>query len=316
MESLTQMTEASRSLAISQSIKPGGSMNLRWIPHIGTSALHAAEASWRGDTIVDAQLAEAVREPAAELARRITTYGLPELRMWRNLGALIPTFDTRRQAVKIAGLRAKGSALSEIAVAAIAGAITDVEKAVTTAFPGLHEELELRGRVLREQWEARGPGMLARVQQLLPDDVLLQGSDVLLVQPALGGDGKANLVNNTVRIEAMLANPHPKLPEVVRLAWLLSQLNLDVPKFSENIHPDRLPHITALAMLPVALEAAHYVELVTFDRELLPLAIDAWRLRVPADANPAELIANWWVTYQEAKPTLAVALQALDEMFG
>jgi hypothetical protein len=154
------------------------------------------------------------------------------------------------------------------------------------------------------------------MQELLPPEVILAGSDVLLVQPALGGDGKPHLVNNTVRIEAMLANPHGKLPETVRLAWLLSQLNLDVPKYSENIHPDRLPHITALAMLPVVLEAAHYVELVTFDRELLPLAIEAWRLRVPEEIDAPELIANWWMTYQEAKPPLAVALQALDQMFG
>jgi hypothetical protein len=291
-------------------------MNLRWIPHVATSALHAAEASWRGETFVDPRLADVVREPAAELAQQIALYNLPELRMWRNLAAFVPTFDTRRQAVKIAGLRSLGTPLSEIAVAAIAGAVSDLEKAVNDAFPDLAAELELRGRVLREQWEARGPGMLARMQQMLPDDVILQGSDVLLVQPALGGDGKPHLVNNTVRIEAVLANPHPKLPEAVRLAWLLSQLNLDVPKFSEDIHPDRLPHITAFAMLPVVLEAAHYVELVTFDRELLPLAIEAWRLRVPADVDGPELIANWWITYQEARPTLAVALKALDEMFG
>ena len=291
-------------------------MNLRWIPHPATSALHAAEASWRGETFVDPQLQAAVRDPAAALAHQIALYNLPELRMWRNLAAFVPTFDTRRQAVKIAGLRSQGSPLSEIAVAAIAGAVTDLEKAVNDSFPDLTSELELRGRVLREQWEARGPGMLARMQQMLPDEVILQGSDVLLVQPALGGDGKPHLVNNTVRMEAVLANPHPKLPEAVRLAWLLSQLNLDVPKFSEDIHPDRLPHITAFAMLPVVLEAAHYVELVTFDRELLPLAIEAWRLRVPADVDGPELVANWWMTYQEARPTLAVALKALDEMFG
>jgi hypothetical protein len=291
-------------------------MNLRWIPHLGTSALHAAEASWRGETFVDPQLQEAVREPAVALAQQITSHGLPELRMWRNLAALAPTFDNRRHAVKIAGLRSLGSPLHEVAVAAIAGAIVDLERAVNDAFPGLAQELELRGKVLREQWEARGPGMLRRLQELLPAEVILAASDVLLVQPALGGDGKPHLVNNTVRIEAVLANPHPKLPEAVRLAWLLSQLNLDVPKYSEGIHPDRLPHITAFAMLPVVLEAAHYVELVTFDRELLPLAIDAWRLRVPADVDGPELVANWWMTYQEAKPTLAVALKALDEMFG
>ena len=160
-------------------------MNLRWIPHIATSALHAAEASWRGETIVDPQLGG--RRPRAGgscLAREITTHGLPELRMWRNLAALVPTFDTRRQAVKIAGLRAMGHALSEIAVAAIAGAIADLEARRNDAFPDLAEELELRGRVLREQWEARGPGMLNRTAA---DSAA--GSDPAGIRRAAGATG-------------------------------------------------------------------------------------------------------------------------------
>src|SRR4051794_39104947 len=100
-------------------------MKLRWIAHTGTSALHIAEAVWRGETLVDPQLAEAVRGPTAELARQISAHGLPELPMWRNLAALIPTFDNRRHAVKIAGLRAQVHPLDEAAVVAITGAIID-----------------------------------------------------------------------------------------------------------------------------------------------------------------------------------------------
>lgn len=291
-------------------------MKLRWITHLATSALHAGEASWRGKTLVDEKLAEAVREPALSLAREISSHGVPELRMWRNLAALVPTFDNRRHAVKIAGLRSTGRPLDEPSVVAISGAIIELERAVNAAFPDLAGELELRSRVLQEQWEARGPGMLNRMKQLLPDYALVPGADVLLVQPALGGGGAPHLVNNTARIEAVLVNPFPQLPETVRLAWLLSQLNLDLPIHSEGIHSDRLPHITAFAMLPVVLEAAHYVELVTFDRELLPMALESWGLRVPADVDAADLVANWWVTYQDARPSLGVALKALDEMFG
>ena len=41
------------------------------------------------------------------------------------LAALVPTFDNRRHAVKIAGLRAVGRALTEETVAAVTGAITE-----------------------------------------------------------------------------------------------------------------------------------------------------------------------------------------------
>lgn len=291
-------------------------MNLRWIPHVTTSAIHAAEALWRGQTIVDEKLAEVIDAPARLLAQEIAARGVPEARFWRNLAGLAPTFDNARQAVKIAAYRAGGARLDEPSIMAIAGPLLDMERAVDAAFPNLTEELALRGRVFREMWESRGPGMLSWMEKQFEQKILVPGADVLLVQPALGGDGKPNLVNNSVVIEAVLANPHQRLPEIVRLAWLLSQLNLDLPAYSENIHPDRLPHIAGFAMLPVTLQAAQEVELIQFDRETFDLALSAWRLKVPADVDAPDLLSNWWLTYQESKPTLAIALQALDEMFG
>ena len=53
---------------------------------------------------------------------------------------------------------------------------------------------------------------------------MLPQCDVLLIHPALGGAGEAHLAYNSVRIEAVLANPNADLPEVVRLAWLIAQV--------------------------------------------------------------------------------------------
>ena len=54
---------------------------------------------------------------------------------------------------------------------------------------------------------------------------------MILVQPVLGGAGAAHWLYNSVHIEAVLANPVAELPEVVRLGWLLAQLNFDLPMF-------------------------------------------------------------------------------------
>ena len=94
------------------------------------------------------------------------------------------------------------------------------------------------------------------------------------------------------RIEAVLANPHAELPEVVRLAWLLSQLHLDLPIHGERIERRRLPHVARLATLPGILEAAHYVELVQEPAALLPFALSAWRIVPAEDASAvAEVVA-------------------------
>src|SRR5439155_20152019 len=102
-----------------------------------------------------------------------------------------------------------------------------------------------------------------------------------LVNPALGGGGEAHLAYNSLRIEAVLANPNAELPEVVRLAWLIAQLQLDLPKYSDTIHADRLPQIARYAMLPPTLLAAEAVELMRFTPELIGQAISVWRLPGP-----------------------------------
>ena len=292
-------------------------LQIRWIPHVGTSALHAAEALLRETELVDPQLTAAVRGPGWELAQEIAGRGLQEMRYWKQLLCMAHQFDNKRQLAQISLFRAFGtSKASEDLLAALAGRMTDLQIAYNNAFPNMAEELLLRSRPLREQWEARGPGLLNVAVNMLDEKVLVPGVDVLLVQPALGGYGMAQLYNNTVRMEAMLANPHAHLPEVVRMAWMVLQLNLDLPMYSEKIHADRVPHIAALAMLPVALHAAEQVELVRFDRELLAFALQAWRLDLPAKLDIPEILTTWWEVFKTTHTPLPIALQALNEMLS
>jgi hypothetical protein len=158
--------------------------------------------------------------------------------------------------------------------------------------------------------------MLNEIGRLTDESLIATNLDVLLVHPALGGGGDAHLAYNSVRIEAVLANPVAELPEAVRLAWLVSQLQLDLPVHSEEIHADRLPHIARYAMLPAALIAAESVELVRFAPDALAQAVSAWHLAVPPGVDAAALISEWWQTYQETRPPWNVALAALDQLFG
>jgi hypothetical protein len=192
----------------------------------------------------------------------------------------------------------------------------EVDSAQRVALPNLAHELPLRERPLREQWEARAPGLLFQLVQLTEEDVLLERCDVLLVHPALGGGGEAHLAGNSVRFEAVLANPVAELPEIVRLAWLIAQLKLDLPAYSEAINTDRLPHLAKYAMLPAVLAAAEAVELARFTPQTMRQAIIAWRLPEPLGVDSAALAGEWWQTYQESRPPFRIALAALDQMFG
>jgi hypothetical protein len=292
-------------------------LELSWQPHAVVSGLHAAEAISRHEAIVDARLAAAAEQPARELAAEIRAAGLPSPRFWAHLIPLAAKTSDRRQLVETAVKKSIGRGPRlEAVVGKLIISLTALELAVRTALPNMAEELALRERPLREQWEARGSGMLTQIGQLTDPSLIVPACDVVLVHPALGGYGEAHLSYNSVRIEAVLANPIAELPETVRLAWLISQLQLDLPAYSETIHADRLPHIARYAMLPPALIAAESVELVRFAPNELGRAIAAWRLPVPSGVDAAALVSQWWHTYQETQPPWAVALAALDQLFG
>jgi hypothetical protein len=287
---------------------------LRWLVSQSASSLHAAAAIVRGQTLVDAEVAAALAEPAAELQREMQIFELPESRFWRMLCSLATTFDNNRQLAKMAAYRTLGHASPAQLSERIGGRISDLEAALRRLRPDLLSELQLRAKPLREQWEARGPGMLRQLIQSTEERLMVDHADVVLVVPVLGGGGEAQLQNNSVRIEAVLANPHPQLPETVRLAWMLAQLHLDLPMFAEELPAERVAWLAALAMIPPTLAAAQHVELAEFNDQMVQFAIDAWQVPTSLGVETVDVLMRWWEAYVESRPPFEVAFKALDEM--
>jgi hypothetical protein len=209
-------------------------LKLHWRPHVTTSCLHAADALLHGGTIVEPRLAEAIAAPSQELARNVASEIMNGPRFWRFLFGLSASAGSSRELALQALTKTVGRQRAELLLPRMSGALVGLEAAVRRAFPDLISELELRMRPIREQWEARGPGILHGICLRTEASLIAEQAEVLIVQPARGGGGQAHLSANSVRIEAVLANPHPELPEVVRLAWLLAQLQLDPPPYSDN----------------------------------------------------------------------------------
>jgi hypothetical protein len=292
-------------------------VNLTWKAPLTTSCLHAAEGWCRGLAVVDPQLAEAIAIPAAELKAVIESLGAPPGRIWRQLFALSGNSDIARHLAETTLVKTVGRGQHfDAQLIELAAALSLLQTAVRTAIPNLTDELALRERPLREQWEARGPGLIWNIANLTEAGLVPEQADVLLVRPAFGGAGAAHLQANSLRVEAVLANPHAELPEVVRLAWLVAQLDLDLPRHSEEIQADRLPHVARLAMIPPVLKAAEAVELVRYSPELIGRAIAAWHLAVPPGLDAVSVVSDWWETYQLDKTPFQVALAALDAMVG
>lgn len=287
--------------------------NLRWIASVSATALHAADCVSRGLELVDPRLRAAVEEPARAIQAELASRQLPVERIWRQLLTHCHHVENNRELAALA-LRKSLGAVPHLAETAerLGMLIGALEGSVMRAIPGIVDELAHRSRPIRELWEARGPGLLRQIGLRTDETLVVDSAELVLVLPALGGGGVAQLANNSVRWEAVLTNPVPSLPEVVRLAWLIAQLHCDLPKYGERIPADHLPEVAQLALIPPTLEGAEELELVAPDPALWSTAWRAWR--VGDDPSQPETVRVWWETYRETRPNWGTALTALEQM--
>jgi hypothetical protein len=289
-------------------------ISLRWIASPMASALYACDALRRHIPFVDTRLAEALREPAGKLVRAISTSELPVERVWANLVPVVATHehDTPRQQVETAVFKVIPRHLLHANLDQLADRLAAFERSFMAALPNVVEELELRARPLREQWDARGPGLLNGVGEITEGELVPAQGTVNLVHPVLGGGGIVYPNFNTVLLEAVLTNPVPALPEVVRLGWLVSQLNLEMPRYQGEMPRERVFELGSWAMLPATLAAAQDLDLAKLDEPTMRQAIKAWRIAAPRSSAFVHDLMSWWKTYQVDRPPWNVAIMTLD----
>jgi hypothetical protein len=123
-------------------------------------------------------------------------------------------------------------------------------------------------------------------------------------------------------VEALLVNPEPRVPEIVRLAWGFSRLSSDVAGDSATSYPESDAHlrrqalVDAFGLLPAALDTAEQVEVCQAGPKAVELAMRAWHL--PDIVKPDELW-NWWQSHCETSQgesglTWAASLAKLDSL--
>lgn len=290
-------------------------ISLRFRTSPSAACMRAVWCLRQGIPLTDAQLAEAIRRPAEELFATISIAGWPVDALLLELLNLAADVDNNRQLAEQAARRTVGpQAASSSHLTRVGGAIADLESCVANIQSTPNEELDVRRRPLQEQIEARVPGMLRQIGQLADPLLLPANAECVLVAPASGGGGTAHPRTNRIVQEAVLVNPLPELPEAVRAAWLIAQLNLDLPKFTESLPTGGLQSIGPLAMIPVTLAAGEAVELTTLDRTMLATALRSWHVPVADASVTAEVLKTWWTTYCESSAPWPVAMAALAQM--
>ena len=290
---------------------------LEWITSLPVTCLHAAEAIGCGRTLVGGPLAEAVTPPARSLVDEIRAAQLPWQRFWQHLLPLAVKADNTRQLVQWSLRKTLGEGPRKDALLSpLAGWVSELFAAARRAAPDLEDQLHDRSGFLREQWRGVVVGLPAMVAQMLDPQILVGSAAVVVVDAVQGGGGAAHLWYNSLRIEAVSQEPKSELSEAVRLAWLLTQLNLDLPVFCEGLPAADLPWLAAAAMLPPTLTAAAQCGLLDDPIACIPRAIAQWGIPEPPGADLAGTLTVWWQTFQASKPAWGVSLRALERLLA
>lgn len=293
---------------------------IRWKTSLSATALYAALCRARGHTAADQALDATVAAPADALAAEIAGANWPMVPLLEQLTALSPEFDNNRELVKRGAAKIHLPPRDEALLVRIAGAIADLEGALLRSQPNLAEELAMRCGPLREQWEARGPGMLREIARFTEAETIPLAAEVVFVTPYLGGGGVAHAATNRVTLEGMLFHPHPALPETVRLTWLLAQLNAELPRYADVLPANRRELIVAAAMLAPTLAAAQELELAMCDESSVASAFetwgDAWGLAAELPPDSPARLWSWWTAWLELPARWPVAIAALDRLLS
>jgi hypothetical protein len=221
---------------------------------------------------------------------------LRELRLdpatfWEAAPALAARTETPRELASSFLRQELGREGTWVEVRWLAAHVELLETTTERLWPRLGEEVALRERPIREQWEARGPGMLRRMIELAGAAFAIPAAEIALVQPCLGGGGEVHAHCGLVRLEAVLTNSWPSLPEPVRVGWLLFRLAAENAAFVGDKNLATRREAIALAAIPLALEAAEYVEWTACDPTNMDVALQAWRPKPPMGADLPQIAA-------------------------
>ncbi|OYP34380.1 hypothetical protein [Rhodopirellula sp. MGV] len=304
--------------------------NLLFQTAVELSVIHASYVVGTGAPCTDKATEEKLAAPTSQINTRLASSMGDVSRFWSALFAEVAAGESLREACEAALATSGCSELQiEATAAALRSQLEDSRIALGQRFPKLQEQLKLRAGPLRDRWQTYGPGLLIETAKLIwhsapPDGWWPESIDCLLVQPFRGGDGGFDSGSRRIWIEAMLTDPDPIVTEVVRLAYLATQVAIgrhleqtlgprpaiDLPEGfgSGTSRHSLLPW--DLGTVPIVLRAARNLGL--FSQQTLPVAkaIKLWRL---GDDESAAAVERWWEQWGDRDVAMPVSLKALAE---
>ena len=291
-------------------------IELQWQTSFRASSYHAAAMLLRSRELSDPRMGQALAKPALNLKRWLGGSHADAELFFDHLLPLSLDAQSRRELATTVTNKVVGRQDSAFLADSLSDLLETLENAYREVAPTIEQESRPQHESLESQWRLHSRGLMTGVARLTDEDFLVTRAQVIPVHPIVGGAGQPFLFYNAVLVEIVATDANTPLPEVLRLAWLLSTLNLELPRHSENLGRARLRLIGPLAMIPIVLAAAEPLSLARCDRSTLRQAVASWGPWPLETDRIVDELDEWWDVYSEARPPLSAALAALDLMLS
>lgn len=313
-------------------------MELRFVASDSAYTMAAACRLLAGETLPDAELAAALAPGVAALGEVLASRRIALAQAAAHLIPQAASIGSNLDLAKVVKRKLGAKPVDEIFREGLVRAFTALEAATARVRPQLTDELaELAGR-LELRWKAAGgPHLLATIARWTEPLMIAPAATVLAGCPGLGPASQALLHYNTVLYCPADGDDGGHLLDAAHLAYLLAQLQVDVPIYADRLVRTGPEQVASLAMVPLTLAAL--AEFAPPQRPLVvpatPTADDAmldalaagvseatiglWLAQCGREADAvcyAEPLASWWAAYAEGGGSWEVALAALDRLIA
>lgn len=292
----------------------GSSVKIRWVANVEMSVAHAAFVVATAARCSDSKTEQLLVPAVTDINNRLLSASLDIGVFWEQYLTEVLRETDMQQACAIALM---WSGCSEMQVETTAKAITsrlsDARLAFTQRFPKLVEQLKLRSGPLRDRWETFGPGLLGHVGKKIwgvpPNDWWPSPIDAMMVQPMRGGDGGYDAERQRLWMEAVLTDVDPDVPEVLRMAWLITRIAIE-EYIRQKSSDQSLAVPWSLVSIPLVLAAGADLELIRTDPLPIRNAMELWQI---GDDATAKTLGAWWKEFEQLDAPLPAALKVLQK---
>lgn len=300
-------------------------IDIQWRVCANASCFQATQALLRGEQLENAKFEEELSSQLPLLTMALEIVGARQETLFEHLIPLAPELSNNRTLAEVALRKTLGTQLPGDRIGLFASAFSALQSSTLRAMPNLIDEASQAGIQFRSTWERYAPRLLPELARLTDAGLVSDTAMVTFVGGIGGRRGRVFIQSNAVHwqpeparaalvdVESMAHDTPENLPDLLQFAWLLSQLNLDLPRFAEPLDYSTSWQVGQLGLVAIVLATAESAQMLTFDEATLRQYLTAWHGEDVAESTTGTLW-DWYHVYKNARPTWNVAVQALVRM--